>query len=818
MKSKMTNFVVLICLLSMGGMVFGQIAPIDFEAGGYGADWTWTVFENGTNPPVAIIANPDATGSNTSATVAEFTALDAGMDWAGCENLDIGEFTFDATNSTVTIAVYKTVLSDFRLKFEGASAPVEINVANTVTSAWEELTYDFSGQIGNTYNKLVIFPDFAPRDQDNIIYFDNITFSEQIISEDPVPTVAAPTPTIPEAEVISIYSDAYTDIAGTDFYPGWGQATVVTEVQIDGNNTLLYTGLNYQGIVLGSPQDVSTMGYLHVDFWSTNSTALSLFLISQTTGERSFAFTITNDEWVSVDIPLTAFTDQGMTIADIHQLKYDGNGDIYLDNMFFHGDAPAEDPVPTVAAPTPTVPEAEVVSIYSDAYTDVAGTDFNPGWGQATVFSEVQVDGNNTLLYAGLNYQGTVFAGPVDVSTFGYFHVDFWSTNSTALGLSLISQTTGERLYNFTVTNNEWVSVDVPLSHFADLGLNLADIHQLKFEGNGDVYLDNYFFHGDAPEEDLVPTVAAPAPTVPEVDVVSVYSDAYTDIAGTNFNPGWGQTTVITEVQIDGNNTLLYSGLDYQGIELGSPQDVSAMGYLHVDFWSANSTALEVSLISQTTGERTYACTVINDEWVSVDIPLTAYTDQGMTLGDVFQLKYVGNGDVYLDNMYFYAEEEVVTGPNAPIDFEAEGFGADWGWSTFENGANDPPAIIANPHAEGINTSATVAEFTALVAGQPWAGFESTHGADIGTFNLDATNSTIKIMVYKTVISDVGIKLAKPDGWAMPEIKVANTLINEWEELTFDFSTHHQEGYDQIVVFPDFNLDGRTQDNLVYLD
>jgi hypothetical protein len=38
-------------------------------------------------------------------------------------------------------------------------------------------------------------------------------------------------------------------------------------------------------------------------------------------------------------------------------------------------------------------------------------------------------------------------------------------------------------------------------------------------------------------------------------------------------------------------------------------------------------------------------------------------------------------------------------------------------------------------------------------------------------------------MVYKTVISDVGIKFVKPDGWSLGEIKVANTVTNEWEEL-----------------------------------
>jgi len=159
---------------------------------------------------------------------------------------------------------------------------------------------------------------------------------------------------------------------------------------------------------------------------------------------------------------------------------------------------------------------------------------------------------------------------------------------------------------------------------------------------------------------------------------------------------------------------------------------------------------------------------------------------------------------------------------NSPIDFETGGYGATWTWTVFENGSNPSLEIVTNPNTGGINSSATVAKFTALQTGQPWAGCESQHGSDIGTFSLDATNSTVKIMVYKTVISDVGLKFVIPSSGSLGEIKVANTVTNAWEELTFDFSSHiglpEAIGIDQIVVFPDFDLGGRTQDNIIYFD
>ncbi len=158
---------------------------------------------------------------------------------------------------------------------------------------------------------------------------------------------------------------------------------------------------------------------------------------------------------------------------------------------------------------------------------------------------------------------------------------------------------------------------------------------------------------------------------------------------------------------------------------------------------------------------------------------------------------------------------------NSPIDFETGGYGATWTWTVFENDNNPSLEIVTNPNTGDLNSSATVAMFTALQAGQPWAGCESLHGADIGSFSFDYTNCIIKIMVWKDVISDVGIKFVDATSAAQPEIKVANTLINQWEELTFDFSSRigvYPVVKDQIAIFPDFDLAGRTQYNICYFD
>ncbi len=492
------------------------------------------------------------------------------------------------------------------------------------------------------------------------VFIDNVYFHTdgEITVGPSAPIVAAPDPMQNTEDVISVFSDSYANVEGTDFNPDWGQATVVTQEAIAGNNTLVYSGLNYQGMQLASSQDVSMMTHLHIDYWTANSSALNTFLISSGPIETGYALSVPTGEWASVDIPLSDFSP--VDLADLIQFKFDGNGDIYLDNIYFYNDSgmgtgTGGGTMPTVAAPDPTQDAGNVISVFSDAYSNVEGTDFNPDWGQATVVTQEAIAGNNTLVYSGLNYQGIQLGSSQNVSGMTHLHIDYWTANSDALNTFLISSGPVETAYALSVPAGEWASVDIPLSDFSPV--DLADLIQFKFDGNGDIYLDNIYFYNDSgmgtgTGGGTMPTVAAPDPTQDAGNVISVFSDAYSNVEGTDFNPDWGQATVVTQEAIAGNNTLVYSGLNYQGMQLGSSQNVSGMTHLHIDYWTANSDALNTFLISSGPVETAYALTVPTSGWVSVDIPLSDFSP--VDLADIIQFKFDGNGDIYLDNIYFH--------------------------------------------------------------------------------------------------------------------------------------------------------------------
>jgi beta-glucanase (GH16 family) len=158
---------------------------------------------------------------------------------------------------------------------------------------------------------------------------------------------------------------------------------------------------------------------------------------------------------------------------------------------------------------------------------------------------------------------------------------------------------------------------------------------------------------GCAPENiPTEPNAAAPSPNAPLHSVISLFSDSYPNIASIDYDPFWGQATQMSEILIENNATLLYSGLNYQGTDFdANHQNVTAMKSVHLDFWTADGTALQFYLISPGPVETPVSLPVTQGEWVSVDIPLTEFTN--VDLSNLFQLKIVGNGSVYLDNIYF---------------------------------------------------------------------------------------------------------------------------------------------------------------------
>jgi hypothetical protein len=545
------------------------------------------------------------------------------------------------------------------------------------------------------------------------------------------PTAAAPAPPAREAvDVISLYSNAYTNVP-VDTWNARYLFSTVDEffIKVQENDVIRYRNLNFVGIEFRNPiVNASGMTHFHIDIWTPDPTNLpnnfKVLLadlgVDGTFGggnDSNFEVTVTTPtlstgSWVGIDIPLSAFIGLASR-ANLGQMVLSGTlPNVYIDNVYFY-----RNPVtPPTAAPVPTKLAENVLSIFSDTYTNVAGTDFNPNWGQSgfNTAGQTLIAGNNTLSYPNFNYQGIQLGSNQNVSSFGFLHLDYYSTNASALNVFLISPG-AETPIALTVPTAGWNSIDIPLSSFASV-VNLNNVFQFKFDGgNGgnNIFFDNiYFWKSPAPP--TVPIVAAPVPTTPAADVLSVFSDSYTNVAGTDFNPNWGQSGFNTagQILVQGNNTLAYPNFNYQGNQLGSVQDVSAYQFLHLDYYSANATTLRVFLISPP-NETPFSLTVPTsgtNGWNSVDIPLSAFA--GVDLTKVLQFKYDGGDgskNIYLDNIYFYKSGGGGGGcPTPPAgEFITDGgFEANAGcWELFNFQAGTSATIVTNVNNGGSNSA-----------------------------------------------------------------------------------------------------------------
>jgi hypothetical protein len=166
------------------------------------------------------------------------------------------------------------------------------------------------------------------------------------------------------------------------------------------------------------------------------------------------------------------------------------------------------------AAPTPAVPADRVLSLFSNDYTNLGGTDWRPSWGQSTQYNLENVAGNSTIKYSNLNYEGVQLSTPIDVSSYTNLHIDVYGAGTSTVDFTVINQegVAGSNIQKIeaktTLTLNQgvWNSFDIPLSSLT--GLELNRIGQLMFVGSATIYVDNIYFSKETPSHTTAPTVA----------------------------------------------------------------------------------------------------------------------------------------------------------------------------------------------------------------------------------------------------------------------------------------------------------------------
>ena len=275
---------------------------------------------------------------------------------------------------------------------------------------------------------------------------------------------------------------------------------------------------------------------------------------------------------------------------------------------------------PTTAPAAPTVAEKKVISIYSDAYATTNNFTAHESWGDATIYEELDLDGNKVRYYTNLNWLGWQHInGPINALNMEKLHLDIWAEFDGSLTVTPIYG--GEGLTTddskgkvVELKGQQWNSIDFDLA--ADfVGLNLASIFQMKFGdaiGGNTFAMDNIYFYRETEMEDTeAPTdVVATLKSASYTSVV-VTCQAADNSGSVSFDIFNGETKVATSGAESGKPV----DVTVAGLEAGKTYNLSVVAY---DFNENKAAAVSVEATTLALPVAAPAPTVEADDVLSI--------------------------------------------------------------------------------------------------------------------------------------------------------------------------------------------------------
>jgi hypothetical protein len=186
---------------------------------------------------------------------------------------------------------------------------------------------------------------------------------------------------------------------------------------------------------------------------------------------------------------------------------------------------------------------------------------------------------------------------------------------------------------------------------------------------------------------------------------------------------------------------------------------------------------LELSIIDTSVStEKPVVVDLVKDEWNSIDIPISSYTEQGQPITAIDQLKWVDKADpwgvntVFIDNIYFYKASEV----KLPIRFDQEEKFAGVGGASVE--LSTDPDDTSNNTAKVTNS------------GQDWETAEIM--LDVPISISSGGDNKYSVRIYSPDDADHALMMKLEESGANEFIELSQPFKGKgWNTVHFDFST-----------------------------
>ena len=317
------------------------ILPFDFS----NPDHIFT----GQNTVVSMVADPDDASNDVMQIIGGSGPVDNAFIQLGLL-VDLS----DDSNNTISFRmkpVNGTGSNAHQLRAENGTSIPDIHVIDFFTDGttnWQTINVDFPSGLGN-FGKLAIVPDLNNSAVDTYLIDDMAGGTNFQVPLDP--TIASPTPNVPDSEVLSIYSDTggFTNI----WTPDYSFGDFIYELDLDpsaGENFAIKMDFNEQGYGQGTNgvTDISAYNYLNLDYYTTYATQLRIILIENVGGViTEYFYELPTQEpfvygaWTRLDIELSFFENLGFDKSNFFQYKIGTESDlnpgvVFYDNLYFH--------------------------------------------------------------------------------------------------------------------------------------------------------------------------------------------------------------------------------------------------------------------------------------------------------------------------------------------------------------------------------------------------------------------------------------------------------------------------------------------------
>ncbi len=722
-------------------------------------------------------------------------------------------------NNQFKIDVLASVATQFIFKLEGSGGGFEITKNIAVTGAWQTYTFDFSAQAANTgLSKIILFFDPGVETSGDTYYFDNVC-----AGPNPCPNV------VPDPDII----DDFECNRNATYAGDWTYFSVVPNPAptVDNNSAKVGRfedpsgpGTEYSNIQIDyeNPIDLTVRNRFSCQVWAPKAGNLLIKLEGGPNPAMEVGTQVTElNKWVTYTVDFSSQIGKGhKKFVIFFNAGVNGEpGDVYyIDNIKL--------------AAAPTIPPLEdfqngihlgwqPLDQNEPIHGVFLGPVVNPNPNAVNGSSLVGCYTKGASAFSTL--QG-ISLNNFDLSVFGQFNLDVLSPfGGGTVTLILSSATEGNKEATATITTpGAWETLSFDFSAYS----NITDFGEVRIIFNAGTANQGQTWYFD----NLNQTKVTIDPCAGVLAIPNLIDDFECQRNYVQIFYGASDIQVVNNPHLAPENGSLKvgeytdpagAGTEYAGLgfEFAGPPDLSLYNHLSIQVWApADNVPFLFKLEGSGPGVEHLVTLPVGNQWYKFDVD---FSDAIGTINPKLIIfanpgSPTGGGTYYYDNIRWaragyngcIVDNETVS---TTIDFKY-----------FANGHLDAEAyqfeVVDNPHVAGINTSSKVGKFVKASDGQPFAGMYSYPDLEAP---IDWKGvKTVKAKVHMDHIGNFAVKMeGSATGAPALELKVPNTLIGKWEELTFDFSTVPDNAeYKRLTLFFDLTIDATGTDVTSYFD